>query len=190
MIADERSFKSFYYWDEGGKMYLSVGIGITMFASLFIYATARFGYRSDGLAFSWGMIWTFLILGTSYVLTAAEVLVNADGIARKVYGRTCHRIKWSDVQCIREYSAQVQRQEVTGLQVEIQQERLTGVRICPNKPAFWTFRLYGFMVVNSRFDEFGELISILNEQIALHQIKVEVKLNGVWERRQRLVASL
>jgi hypothetical protein len=45
MTADERSFKSFYYWDEGGKIYSIVGIGITMFASLFIYATAGFGLR-------------------------------------------------------------------------------------------------------------------------------------------------
>ncbi len=190
MTTDDRSFKSFYYWDEGGKALLLVGIGITFFASIFIYATARFGFRSDGFAFIWGMVWFFLILGTSCVLTAAEVLVNADGIARKVYGRTSQRIKWSDIKCIREYSAQVQRQETTGLKIEIQRETVTGVRIYPNKSAFWTFRLYGLMVINSRFDEFDELIGILNEQIALHQIKVEFKVNGVWQRRQRLVSTI
>jgi hypothetical protein len=190
MTADERSFKSFYYWDEGGKLFLLMGIGITVFVSLFIYATARFGFRPSGFVFSWVMVWIFLILGATYVLTAAEVLVNADGIARKVYGWTCQPIKWSDVKFIREYAAQVQRQEVTGLQVKIQRETVTGVRIYPNKCAFWTFRLYGFMVINSRFDEFDELIGILNEQIALHQIKVEVKVSGAWQRRQRLAPTI
>jgi hypothetical protein len=136
------------------------------------------------------MIWIFLILGTSYLLTAAEVIVNADGIARKIWGHTCHRVKWSDVKCIREYSAQVQRQEVIGLQVENRRETVTGVRIYPNKSAFWAFRLYGPTVITDRFDDFAELIAILNEQISLHQLRVEIKVNGVWERRPRLVPTL
>jgi hypothetical protein len=125
-------------------------------------------------------LWMTLIAGTYYALNNAEVFVNEDGIGRRLRGRRTQWIYWNDVALVREYSAYASAYKA----------KLRFVEVIPAKPSFLKFQLCSSMLISDRIERFdAKLIDVLNEYISKHAVKVEVKEDGTWRRRQRLASQ-
>ena len=141
----------------------------------------KHGFEPIVFVVVWLGSWLTLIAGTYYAVNTADVLVNDAGIARRLHGWISQRIEWGEVRLIREYFENAPAYNAT----------LHFVQIIPVKPSFFRFQLCGSLLISDRVDRFdAELLDILNQHISKNRIRVEVKENGVWECRQRLVTTV
>ena len=155
-------------------------LGIAIFVVIGLVAIYKDQFDRIIFMVVWSGLWGVLVAGAYYVLITADVLVNDTQIARGFRGRISQRIDWRVISLIREYAAYSSAEK----------EMRRFVQIFPEKSSVWKFQSSGPILFSDKVESFDELIGILNEHISMHLIKVEVKVNGVWERRQRLLTSL
>ena len=173
--GDSKSFRS-----DGDriKYYASLFFMLTLFGSMLALGIARKDLPPGILAMLLLFLSFYTLSGIWYFLTTAELLVDEEGLRRKLFGRVYGRIYWRDVESIREGSNLLRKQTVTF------------VRIVPKRAPLWSLRLSGSISMNDQMEGFDELIEILNRYISVHLLKVEINTQGVWQRRQRLLTSL
>ena len=137
-------------------------------------------HQLDPVPFSvfWSSLWWFIVACTSYAVDTSEVLVSDQYVARRFWGRICHRVDWPDIERIRESTAQ------------LKDGPITFINIVPRCKSFWRFQLTGTIQMSDRFTDFEELVSSLNKEIEKHTIRVEVRENGIWNARPRLLARV
>jgi hypothetical protein len=181
MTTDDRSsdFRVFSI-DGVDNYFVKWCAAIFIFVAIGLVAIYKGQFSRIIFIVAWSGLWATFIAGTYYALTTADVLIESAQITRRVRGWISQRISWGDVRLIRAYSAYIPADR------EIRQF----IQIFSRKPSFWKFQVSGPMLISDKVECFDELLTVLNEQISTNLIKVEVKVNGVWERRQRLVAIL
>jgi hypothetical protein len=160
------------------KFYLALLFMLSLFGGMLGLGIVRKDLPPGILAMVLSFLSFYTLSGVAYLLTTAELLLDEEGLSRKLFGRVYGRIYWRDVQCIQETSNLVRKQTVTV------------IRIIPKPVPFWSFRLSGSISMGDQMDGFAELIEILNHYISVHLLRVEIRTDGVWQRRQQLSTSL
>ena len=156
-------------------------IGLCIFLFIGPLMMLRHGFEPIAFVVVWLGLWLTVIAGTYYALNTADVVVSDAGISRRLRGWISQRIDWSDVRLVREYFEYAPAYKTT----------LHFIQIFPRKSSFFKFQLCELVLISDRVDRFkAELIEVLNKYISQRRIIVELRENGVWERRPRLVTTL
>jgi hypothetical protein len=169
-------FKNFSFDRSGGNL-LKFGFAISVVVSIGLAAAYRGQFDRTVFMMVWFGCWVCLIFATYFVLISADVCINNSQIARGLNGHLSQRIAWDNVRLIRQFSAYVPAEK----------ESRRFLQIFPTKSSFWKFQMLGSMLVSDRLDDYEELITVLSDHLSNHPAKFEVKVDGRWERRQRLL---
>jgi hypothetical protein len=144
-------------------------------AFFLIVAATHNQMQTGGFVAFWCLLWWFLTMEVIFAIDTSELLVSENGMARKILGLICQRVKWTEVTCIRQSFVETRRGTVVVVRV-----------ISASYPR-WQFRLRGQIMVSHKFERFDELIDFLNQKIFTHQILVEINKGGSRERQPRLL---
>jgi hypothetical protein len=121
----------------------------------------------------------FLVFGLFFYVDTSELLVADVGLARRIGDRICMQIAWNQIRCVRETFRPKAR---NGSQIIIQ--------VIPKFRRSAMLRLRRILVISEQFENFNELIEIINAKIEQHSIRVEVSSNGQWAQRSKLRTTL
>jgi hypothetical protein len=135
------------------------------------YAVAKGQLTLSVLIVFGALLSFFAVIHLMLLIYTSELLVSESGIARKFLGRSCLRIPWDGIRCIRERFVSSPKGSVTTLQ------------IIPSSRSSWDIRF------SDRIERFDELVEILNVRIQRHSIRVEINSTGLWQRRPQLVKT-
>jgi len=119
----------------------------------------------------------FVFFASMFFLDTSELILDDNGIARKILGRVCMPIPWRGIKVIRE-------------QFLVNQRRGGKIRIDILPAAASDFALRITIKFSEQVEDFDQLIDILNRRIKQHSIRVEVLSNGLWKPRSELVATV
>jgi hypothetical protein len=145
----------------------------------FLLASAIQGPVSWGVVVTWLFFSVFfLIFMMVFFMDSSELLLDENGLARKISGRVCMQIPWTGIRSIRET-----------FQLTRRGERRIWIHVIPKKRLGLALRLRRAIVTSDQIERFDELVAIVNERVAQYSIPVRVRTNGIWKQRPRLLAT-
>ena len=149
---------------------------IPFFSLIFVFIKGE--EMSTGFLVYCSMFVVFVVFLAFFFIDTTDLLVNETGVARRIGGRVCMQVPWSQIQQVREI-----------LRPKVRNAPQIVIQVIPTVRRGALLRFRRMIVISEQFEHFNDLVEILNTKITQRSIQVEVNSNGIWSRRSRLEAN-
>lgn len=154
------------------KYYLIKIIFVNIF-TLWIAAFAIFSITHGGGLFL-GVVLSLVAIilvpsGLGMVNRFSEIVIDDQGVSRRIFGRTLQAVRWEDVKIIKKF-----RIVSAGFYSRV----VDSYSIYPLVKPTGVFVVTGSIGFSEGFENMEQLIGLLNYYICKHDIKVEIPSNG------------
>ena len=120
----------------------------------------------------------FYLCGMFFV-DSAELIVDDEGLARRIFGRICMQTPWTGIKVIREQFLVNQRYGGE-IRIDILPRRVHGIAL----------RFRRTIKFSEQMENFDELIDLLNARAEQYSVRIEIAAKGIWSSRSKLVTRV
>jgi hypothetical protein len=172
--SDHPSRFKFHEW---GRFVRAAAAGSLLILLIAVVTLSRRQFDLEVFLLVWSGSWFYLVIATAFVINNSDLVVDDRGITRVLFDHVGHRVRWTNIELVREYSLRDNGRNARCIQIVL------------SRGHFFAWQLYRKMVVTDSMDHFDEFIELLNKRIAGQPVKVELRINGQWQPQSRLVTD-
>lgn len=155
---------------------------IASFVIAFGFGGFTFFAISHGIGLIYGVLFIFLtliyfLLAGVAIAAQSDILIDDQGISRRLLGKTWRTIQWSDIKVIWTFPVTAKG---------FQSKAGKGFAIYTSVKPIGISYLSGGIGFTDGFENMDQLIELINHYVSKHGIKIEIQANGVKTPANRL----
>ncbi len=176
ITAISESRPMLFKFSDKKRFFVALSISASMIAFIAVLAVLRHQFDRNVFLLVWSGSWLYAMWLAMFVMNNGDILVDAEGLSRVIFGKALRKIRWAQIHVVREYE----------LFSKSDQRDLRCLQIIPEKGSSYTWQLYEKMIVTEKLDRFDDFVAMLNDHLEGFHIRIEAKTNSQWEARDRL----